>query len=79
MERPLDFSHCSLPRRSLVIPCELEVGENYKDLSKFKFHESPIIIPQLVNKTITEQFSVVDLPEDTRLDNIIYENEMRKL
>jgi len=36
MERPIDFSRCSLPRRNLIIPCELEIGKNYKDLSKFK-------------------------------------------
>ena len=36
MERPIDFSRCSLPRRDLIIPCELEIGKNYKDLSKFK-------------------------------------------
>lgn len=37
MERPINFSCCSLPRRSLKIPCEVEVGENYKELKKFKF------------------------------------------
>ena len=37
MERPLDFSACSLRRTSLVIPCEVELGENYKDFKKFKF------------------------------------------
>jgi len=79
MERPLNFSRCSLSRRNLIIPCELEIGENYKDLSKFKFHEGLIITPIMPIKTITEQFSVVNLPEDTRLDNIIYENEMRKI
>lgn len=36
-ERPLDFSKCSLPRGKLVIPCEIEEGYNYKDLSKFKW------------------------------------------
>lgn len=36
MERPIDFSRCSIPRRNLIIPCELEIGKNYKDLSKFK-------------------------------------------
>lgn len=34
MERPIDFSQCSLSRGSLVIPCELETGLNYKDLRK---------------------------------------------
>jgi len=42
MERPIDFSACSLPRRELIVPCELEIGYNYKDLSKFK---SELFIP----------------------------------
>ena len=36
-ERPIDFSNCSLSRGKLVIPCEVEIGYNYQDLSKFKF------------------------------------------
>lgn len=36
MERPLDFSRCSLPRHSLIIPCEIEVGTNYQHIKKFK-------------------------------------------
>jgi uracil-DNA glycosylase family 4 len=36
-ERPIDFSTCSIPRRSLIIPCELEIGHNYGELSKFKW------------------------------------------
>lgn len=39
MERPIDFSNCSIKRRSLIIPSEIEIGENYKDLSKFKLPE----------------------------------------
>ena len=39
MERPINFTACSLPRRFLKIPCDIEVGENYKDLHKFKFKE----------------------------------------
>ena len=37
MEREIDFSHCSLQRDNLIIPCELETGFNYRDLSKFKY------------------------------------------
>lgn len=37
MERPIRFDSCSLPRRQLIIPCEIEIGYNYHDLSKFKF------------------------------------------
>ena len=39
MQRPINFKACSLPRRFLKIPCDVEVGENYKDLKKFKFPE----------------------------------------
>lgn len=39
MERPIKFDTCSLPRRDLVIPCEVEIGYNYQELSKFKFKE----------------------------------------
>lgn len=49
MERPIDFSRCSLPRRELIVPCELEIGKNYKDLSKFN---SPVFakipVPEVV-------------------------------
>ena len=37
MERPINFSACSLPRRRLKIPCDVEWGRNYKDLKKWKF------------------------------------------
>lgn len=36
MEKPIDFSSCSLPRGILKIPCDIEIGENYKDLKKVK-------------------------------------------
>lgn len=35
-ERPMDLSKCSLPRDPIVIPCDVEFGENYKDLVKWK-------------------------------------------
>lgn len=31
MERPIDFTHCTMSRGIIVIPCEAEVGRNYKD------------------------------------------------
>ncbi len=37
LEKPIDFSGCSLPRGELIIPCEIESGYNYKELSKFKW------------------------------------------
>lgn len=36
IEQPIDFSTCSLKRGVLTIPCDFEVGQNYKDLEKFK-------------------------------------------
>jgi hypothetical protein len=45
MERPIDFSHCTIARRELVIPCEIECGKNYRDLKKFKDFILPEIVP----------------------------------
>ncbi len=36
MEEPINFSKCSLKRGCLVIPCDFEYGDNYKDLHKLK-------------------------------------------
>ena len=36
-EKPINFSKCSLPRGIITIPCDIEEGMNYKDLSKFKW------------------------------------------
>jgi uracil-DNA glycosylase family 4 len=33
---PIDFSRCSIQRGSLIIPGEVEVGENYRDLKKWR-------------------------------------------
>jgi uracil-DNA glycosylase family 4 len=41
MERPIDFTNCSIPRRHLSIPCDVEVGYNYEKLSKFKDLPAP--------------------------------------
>lgn len=81
-ERPIRFGQCSISRRDLIIPCEIEMGNNYKDLKKFKDiplnetpkYEQPILPP----RSITEQFVAVDLPQDTHLDNLVYEHQERK-
>lgn len=39
LSRPIDFSTCSLKRGELIIPCEVEEGDNYYDFRKFKFVE----------------------------------------
>lgn len=36
MEAPISFENCSLPRRSLVIPAEVEIGYNYMELEKYR-------------------------------------------
>lgn len=36
---PIDFSNCSIPRRELIIPTDVEIGVNYKDLKKYKGKE----------------------------------------
>ena len=59
MERAINFTCCSLPRRYLKIPCDVEIGENYKDLRKFQVEK--VEVPQLVEVralTVTEQFMV---------------------
>jgi hypothetical protein len=38
-EKAIDFGACSLARGKLVIPCEIEEGYNYYELSKFKYAE----------------------------------------
>ena len=35
-EKPLDFSNCTLKRGSIVIPSEIKIGKNYKDLYAYK-------------------------------------------
>ena len=81
MERPISFANCSIKRRDLVIPCELEVGMNYKDLSKFK--DLPIIpeipkIPKMPPRNVTEAFLADTLPPDTHMDNLIYHHTVEK-
>jgi uracil-DNA glycosylase family 4 len=59
MERPINFSTCSLSRRFLKIPCDVEVGENYKDLKNYK--KSGLVAETVVKKEYaspTEEFTV---------------------
>jgi DNA polymerase-1 len=80
-ERPIDFTKCSIKRRHLSIPCDIETGTNYRDLKKFK--DIPIIAPPPIDlnlppKSITEQFAVVDLPRESRLIDTIYYHTVEK-
>lgn len=81
-ERPINFECCSLSRRPLVIPCEIEIGDNYKQLKKFHkdipIIRPPIVIPDMAPVSITEKYTVVDLPTDSKKDSLIYyANEIR--
>jgi uracil-DNA glycosylase family 4 len=52
MERPIRFETCSIPRRDLVIPCDIETGENYMELKKFKMIRPEVI---QVRKSLAER------------------------
>lgn len=81
-ERPINFRTCSLPRRSLKIPCEIEVGENYMELKKagVKLEKYEKVELQVERRPLTaqERIEIIDIPPDTDLDNVIYENWERK-
>jgi DNA polymerase-1 len=60
MERPIDFSRCSIPRRHLIVPCELEIGKDYKNLSKFKSPMfEPVIVPEVIPTKSTDGWFVL--------------------
>ncbi len=82
MERPINFSNCSIPRRSLSIPCDVEVGSNYMDLKKFKDLTmaditKPKVPLKMPPKTITEAFLADTLPskEGFLIDSIYFNQE----
>lgn len=78
-ERPLNFENCSLQREPLIIPCDVEVGYNYKELNKFKGPINSIKTEvKMIEKTVTEEF-LVDYGFDTKLDNLVYEKFMGKI
>jgi len=35
-ERPISFADCSLKRKPLIIPSEVEIGDNYQEFKKYK-------------------------------------------
>lgn len=80
-ERPISFLNCSIKRRDLIIPCEIEIGNNYKDLKKFRnLPPSNIVNELIIDKPISKEelFSAVVLPDDTKLDDIVYRGMERK-
>lgn len=60
MERPIDFSCCTIKRHSLSIPCDIEAGPNYMDLKKFRdFIPFTIpVVPKKESKSVTDVFTV---------------------
>lgn len=84
MERPIDFRTCSIVRRPIVIPCELEIGMNYQDFKKYKGFDNdnePIKLLEIRPKTLQEKFTTghIKLIEDSHLDKVIYEEQMKKM
>lgn len=79
MERPIDFEKCSISRRKLIIPCEIEIGENYQDFKKFKFPTIEVNLDEIMpTKSITEEFLAESIGKDTKLDEIIYNSQFNK-
>jgi uracil-DNA glycosylase family 4 len=86
MERPIDFRTCSIIRRPLVIPCELEVGFNYQEMtSKHQiikpYNADKVELLQMPPKTLQEKFTTghIKLTGDSHLDDVIYREQMKKL
>lgn len=77
-ERPINFENCSLPRRSLVIPCELEMGYNYLDLVKYKSkmpvgQQIEIEIPDEPKLTLKERMF---MPVEYEQARVLYEKDI---
>lgn len=56
MERPIRFDECSLSRRDLVIPCDVEIGDNYMDFKKYKFATESVAPVVKTTKNLYEEF-----------------------
>lgn len=60
MERPIDFRTCNIVRPPLIVPCEIEIGENYQHFSKFKDFE-PIIQSKIIMLGTTSDLIIPDV------------------
>lgn len=72
MERPIDFRTCCIQRRPIVIPCEVEIGNNYQDLkTKWKFEEplpeQPPLFDGAGNRVIVSKNKPLELLEGRQL------------
>lgn len=85
MERPINFTACSIRRRFLKIPAEVEVGDNYQDLKKFQVPKIMSPTTPLVLRKLTTEERMLVLPKeeysfigDKILDNQIRQTERNR-
>lgn len=87
MERPIDFRTCVIRRRAIVIPCEIEIGSNYQQMTKFKDKIEELAkdtrtteLLKMPAKTITEQFLAPPTQyfEESKITEAIYKQQERK-
>ena len=75
MERPIRFDNCSLSRRELIIPCDIETGYNFQELKKFK---NEIVVKdqmeiKMKQRSVEEEFMADPFIKlETKLDGLIY-------
>lgn len=86
MERPIDFTGCSLKRRHLKIPAEIEVGDTYLDLKKFRVPEIAKVTEPIRMKPMTIQermeAGAIELPKDEynpKAEMILHGQELEAL
>lgn len=80
MERPIRFDKCTLPRRDLIIPCEIETGYNFQELKKFK---KDVVVPNQMEvvmkpRSLHESFLAEPMfAGNTKLDELIYHSQVK--
>jgi len=84
MERPIDFTRCSLKRRHLKIPAEIEIGDTYLDLKKYNppkiQGEMKNMIPETVKERIeTGAIILPEEPYDHVADAILMNQEIQAI
>jgi DNA polymerase I-like protein with 3'-5' exonuclease and polymerase domains len=73
MERPLNFENCSLPRRMLKIPCDVEIGYNYQKFQKYKKFTTAQNLPETELTIPDNPFLAPSQYGDTKLEKVIGE------
>ncbi len=87
MERPIDFRSCCIQRRPIVIPCEVEIGNNYQDFKKYKFApeevNAQVQLLDMPPMSIQERFTAPPIKftnePESKLTELIYREQMRKV